>query len=349
MESHQNNFSFPQSVLPEPALLPASHPPVLIVVVDTEEEFDWSRPFSRSSTSTESLNNLHLLQDLMDSFDVQPVYVIDYPIVEHRASENPLLEFQRDRGAEIGLHLHPWVSPPHAESVNTINSFASNLPMDLERKKIQTLAKRMTESLGFQPQVYKAGRYGIGPNTPQVLEEEGFLVDLSPCAAFDFSGEGGPDFSATPPDPVWFGVSRDLLSIPASGAVVGPLGYYGERLFWAAENGSLLTNRLTGLLSRLRIVDRLHLSPEGYTSTDHFRLTRFLFNRGIRVFTFSLHSPSLLPGCTPYVKTAKQLQELLESCRRYLDFFLNELKGIAMTATALRERVLKISPRRQCE
>ena len=34
-----------------PIDLPASEPPTLFVVVDTEEEFDWSAPFSRQNTS----------------------------------------------------------------------------------------------------------------------------------------------------------------------------------------------------------------------------------------------------------------------------------------------------------
>jgi len=38
-----------------PARLPVGHPPVLTVIVDTEEEFDWSLPFSRASIQTTSI------------------------------------------------------------------------------------------------------------------------------------------------------------------------------------------------------------------------------------------------------------------------------------------------------
>ena len=40
-----------------PLQLPDRHPPVLLVVIDTEEEFDWDapRPFSRENTSVEAM------------------------------------------------------------------------------------------------------------------------------------------------------------------------------------------------------------------------------------------------------------------------------------------------------
>jgi len=46
--------------VPEP-----SGPPRLFVVVDTEEEFDWSAPFSRDSVGVSAIQEVGRLQDVL--------------------------------------------------------------------------------------------------------------------------------------------------------------------------------------------------------------------------------------------------------------------------------------------
>ena len=70
--------------------LPPSHPPVLMVVVDTEEEFDWSAPFDRGSTSVTAMREVWRLQAVFDEFDIVPVYVIDYPVATQADGIDPL-------------------------------------------------------------------------------------------------------------------------------------------------------------------------------------------------------------------------------------------------------------------
>jgi len=61
---------------------------------------------------------------------------------------------------------------------------------------------------------------------------------------------------------------------------------------------------------------------------------------GTRVFTFSFHSPSLRPGCTPYVRTESDLKVFLATCRQYFEFFLDELGGATMGPAELRQLLL---------
>jgi hypothetical protein len=89
------------------------------------------------------------------------------------------------------------------------------------------------------------------------------------------------------------------------------------------------------------LVERLLLSPEGYTFDEMRRLTRALYARGVRTFTFSLHSPSVMPGCTAYVSTERDRVSLIEKCRRYFEFFMAELSGVSMVASELRAHLDK--------
>ncbi|MBY0430285.1 MAG: glycosyltransferase, partial [Rhodospirillales bacterium] len=63
-----------------PFTLPAGSPPLLMVVIDTEEEFDWSGPFSRAHTATESLAAQPLAQEMFERWGIVPTYAIDWPV-----------------------------------------------------------------------------------------------------------------------------------------------------------------------------------------------------------------------------------------------------------------------------
>jgi hypothetical protein len=320
------------------ALIPsAAFPkPVLVVVVDTEEEFDWSQSFDRKKTGVAHMRHIERFQSVCDEAGIRPVYVVDYPIATTPESIDALRPIQSRGACEIGAHLHPWVSPPFDEVVNAPNSYPGNLPRALERQKLARLTTAIENAFGSKPRAYKSGRYGFGANTAATLEELGYDVDLSPAPPFDFRGDGGPDWSRAPHQPYWLPTQRPLLALPNTGAYVGwAAGGSAHGLYAGAQGALGRSLRLGGLLARLGAVERLFLSPEGYAESDMVRLTRALLGRGARVFCLSLHSPSVEPGHTPYVQGEKDLHSLLGACRNYFRFFRGELGGTTMTAAEL--------------
>jgi hypothetical protein len=323
----------------EPIVLAPGERPILHIVVDTEEEFDWEGDFDRKATSVEAMSTIQRAQEIFDEFDLCPTYVVDFPVASQAAGYTPVKEIV-DRGrAEIGAHLHPWVSPPFEEEVCAHNSYAGNLPPGLESAKLEMLVEQITTAFGRRPAVYKAGRYGVGPNTPGLLEKLGFEVDLSFCPGFDFTRDGGPDYSTVTSDPYWFGQRRRLLGLPTTGAFVGSLRRWGRWLHPWTVRAEIGWVRLPGIISRLGLLDRLLLSPEGFDLAEMRKLTRHLLRQGIRVITLSFHSPSLKPGCTPYVRSELDLQSLLNNLRHYLDYFLGELNGRSMTPLGIKRHL----------
>ncbi|MBF0423441.1 MAG: hypothetical protein HQL73_10660 [Magnetococcales bacterium] len=309
-------------------------PPVLMVVVDTEEEFDWSSPLDRRARSVTAMAAIEIAQAIFDDFGVRPVYVVDYPVVSQEAGWAVLKPLSQEKRAIIGAHLHPWVNPPFLEEITPAHSFPGNLPLHLEREKLAALTRQIESSLGIQPVIYKAGRYGIGPNTPTILRQLGYMIDLSPAPPYDFSSCGGPDFSLASNHPRTMGSGDDILSFPATGDYIGQLAFsrpVAHRLHQAAAHPFFRPLRLPGILARTRLLERVRLSPEGFTLDEMERLTLFLLRQGLRVFSLTFHSPSLQPGCTPYVQSRQDLQRFLSTLRRYLEFFLQRLGGITRT------------------
>jgi hypothetical protein len=322
-------------------LLPPETRPVLTVVVHTEEEFDWNKPHNRNSTGVEHMRHIDRAQTMFDEFGIVPNYVVDYPVASQAIAIEPLKAYADSGRALIGAHLHPWVSPPYEEEVNALNSYPGNLPRDLEAEKLRLLTEKISRSFGTQPVTYLAGRYGFGPNTGEILEGLGYEVDISPAVPINFCADGGPDYSGYTSHPYWFGNQRKLLGLPGTGGYVGALRCGGTSLYNRLTHPWLRRTKLSGLIARLRLMERIRLSPEDYSEPEMQRLTETLHRNGIRIFVFSFHSPSIQPGGTPYVQSEADLIRFLDKCRRYFDYFFNTLGGTSMTPLEIRHFVEK--------
>lgn len=313
--------------------LPADLAPQLIVVIDTEEEFDWSQPVDRSNMSVVHMDWIARCQDIFNEYQIKPCYVIDYPIVSQEIGCRLLKNYHQQGQCEIGAHLHPWVNPPFTESLTPSHTYPGNLPAPLEYEKLKNLKALIDSEFSQNTTIYKAGRYGFGPRTEHILQQLGFTIDLSVCPPVDYRADGGPDYRTYTDRPFWFGEQK-LLEIPVTGGFVGSAGRFSPAIYQLAQQ--LKAAKLPGILSRLGIVDRLMLSPEGFSSKEHLKLTRHLYQQGSRIFTWSFHSPSMVPGNTVYVRNDAQLQQFLGEFRRYFDFFFDELSGQASTPTQIK-------------
>ena len=321
-------------------VLPPDLPPQLLVVIDTEEEFDWQAEPDSGADAVTAMDQIGRVQDIFNEYGITPCYVIDYPIASKPGGYQKLREYVQQGLCEIGAHLHPWVNPPVSENLTRVNTYPGNLPADLEREKLACLRDTIQKNLGVVPVAYKAGRYGFGPNTGRILEELGFRMDLSVCPPLDSRADGGPDYRRYDAWPFWFGSgSHALLEIPCTGGFTGWAGTAALPLYKGAL--ALKKWRAPGILSRMGAVDRLMLSPEGFTSAEHIRLVKSLHGQGLRTFTWSFHSPSVVPGNTGYVQTEAQLAEFLDRFRRFFDFFLNDLGGQATTPTRLHSLIME--------
>lgn len=322
------------------AVLPPG-PPLLMVVIDTEEEFDWHAPFDRRSRAVRAMESQHLAQDIFRDYGVVPTYVVDHPIATTPSSVAVLRHFHDKGECAIGAHLHPWVNPPNDEMVTAFNSYPGNLEPALERSKLRLLTEAITEAFGTRPTIYKAGRYGVGPATTDILADLGYQIDLSIVPHSTYEADGGPDFRDCLDRPYWFGPDNSLLEIPLSCGFSGPVAPYGPNLYRAVNAKLGRQLRLGALFSRTRLLTRATLTPEGVDTAQQKDLVNALRKRGHRIFTLNYHSPSLALGYTPYVQTAKDRQALLGNIRAFLDYFLGQFGGEATTPINVKKLALQ--------
>lgn len=308
-----------------------------LVSVDTEEEFDWSAPLDRSSHGVKAVAGMARFQDFCREHGVAPLYLIDHPIATSPQAAAILRPAVEQGHAELGLHLHPWVNPPFVEEVSEFNSFAGNLPPEQEREKFLHLLDAIDSNFGMRPVIYRAGRYGAGPQTAAILKEAGFCIDTSVRSHFDYSASGGPDYHGYPLRPYWLDVEKSLLELPVTTVFWGPLRTMGPRIFPYARH----VRRLPGLLARSGLMERIPLTPEGITSEEAIRAIDIALDDGLPVLVFSFHSPSLQPGHAPYVRTEADLEEFY-SWWRDVFAYLGK-RGIAPTSVDEIVRTLSLA------
>lgn len=275
------------------------------ISVDTEEEFEWAGTLSRAAHGTTSVSALRNGQAFFQSAGVVPLYYVDKPVLDSDEAVDIFSQLVADRSADFGIHLHPWVTPPFDEDVNRNNSYAGNLPEPLERAKLRHMRDLMVERLGMRPITYRAGRYGIGPNSLRILADEGFRWDSSVRSLYDYRDDGGPDFRWAGIHPYWTGANGQILEVPLTTVFLGHARSMGRGIY-----GYLGDQRLVrGILSRLHLVQRISLTPEGVPAAKACEAIDTGLDQGLRLLTMSFHSPSLAIGHTPYVTSEADLTQ----------------------------------------
>ncbi len=310
--------------------LAADDRPRFWVTIDTEEDFDWASPFARTGYGLASVPALAECQDYFSRANVKPIYLVDWPIVADDRAVQILGAAQATGHCEIGAQLHPWVTPPHDEDVSARNSYAGNLPPDLQRAKMTALRDAIRDRFGTAPTVYRAGRYGLGPDSATMLAELGFRCDTSVRAGFDYRSGHGPDYRGAPLHPWWVQTKAGaVLEVPVTTVFGGMLGNAGQRVYHGvARNGT----HAGAVLARLGIVERIALTPEGIPAGRACKAIDIAVDRRLPVLNFSFHSPSLQPGNTPYVRSPADLDLFY----RWWDVVLNHLarRGVEATTAA---------------
>jgi hypothetical protein len=84
-----------------------------IITIDTEED-DWGS-FNTTGQSLRNIEQIPRLQSLFDEYKVRPTYVITYPVATDKTTLGILKRIAEDDKCEIGVHCHPWNTPPFME------------------------------------------------------------------------------------------------------------------------------------------------------------------------------------------------------------------------------------------
>ncbi len=284
------------------------------VFVDVEEEFDWHAPLDTRNRATTAMAAFPDAHRRFAERGVGLTCMVDHPIATDPASVAILSRVVEDGRSEIGTQLHPWVSPPFATATTPGDSYAGNLPAALEAAKLATLTTAITTAFGSAPRAYRAGRYGIGPRSFDLLARLGYRIDSSVRPGYDYSADSGPDFATADAQAYRVG---DVVELPLTTVFTGR----------ARRGGALLYRALSyvpkgrGAFARAGLLSRIALTPEDMPVDAALEAVAVAAGEGLRLLNLSFHSPSLVPGHTPYVRDAADLKRFHTWWTTILDEF----------------------------
>ena len=319
----------------------------LIVTVDVEED-QWGVTPSRYAT-VQNVRRLPTLQKLLHEFGSIPTYLLTYPVVSDPRAVAILREILEGGGCEIGMHCHPWNTPPYEERLNNYNSMLCNLPATLQFEKLQRLHEAIQNNFEITPIAFRSGRWGFDPEVAKNIVRLGYRIDTSITPYTSWAECDGPDFSRFSPQPYEFThppvadgyLGTSLLELPAT------IGYlHGEfescaRLVRSLGRTPFRQFKLGGILSKLRLLRKVWLSPEMETPVRMIQLVRQMMSQGYEVLNLVFHSTALQKGCNPFVRTETDEQRFLANLHRFLELVKEE--GVMCTTLSEAAR-LRPSP-----
>lgn len=295
--------------------------PLLIVTVDTEERFDW-RSFPPQAWHAGDPDGVARFQEAASDAGVKPLYFLTSSMIEDAPTAGYFRNLAAVHAADLGLHLHQWRTAPNETHLAEYFSWQCNLPPSLHLAKLRTLGAQFEVRFGARARAHRAGRYGVSLESYREIAAAGIDLDFSPSPAFDFSRRGGPDFSSMANAPFRVRTPEGEVFVTP---VCGARSIRGTRLFLPqARNAPGLP---TSAIAPPPFTAPARLTCEGIDLAELKAMTARLHADGVRIFTFSLHSTSMSAGASPYAGSETDVARMLETTRRYFDWFVRKFGG----------------------
>jgi len=286
----------------------------LLVTVDVEA--DMPRWQIEDPLTFRNLEALGGFQELCTEAGLRPTYLVEHAVAEDPRGARILRDLLARGGCEIGAHLHPWSCPPFVPGERGRIAYPSSLPVARLQAKLERLTARLRAAFGVAPASYRAGKFGLSPETPALLAGLGYAADTSVTPMVDWRAQGGPDFTEETAAPRLLGAGdRAVLEVPVGIALTRRLSARLRRLYLRLPRRL----HLRGALARLRLLDLCWLYPALFSARQMTAACDRLVADGVPALTVLLHSSELAPGESPYARTPTDVARLQERFRRLVE------------------------------
>jgi len=288
----------------------------IAITIDTEEGWKWDDGFPVREYDIENILHLDRFHDLCQRYGLSTTYFTNHAVFADPKSAAVMASLATTGCTEIGMHLHPWITPPSASDDNSSHaSFLENLPSKLATEKLAATYRLMREQ-GFQPTSFRGGRYSTGETTQRFLLEHGFVADASVCPFSTWEDPGAPDYRDTDErpqrisDPAVSDQQTGLWSIPLTRVFSRRPFTTWNRCFKFIENTPLTHARLIGIMEKAGIVQKIWLNFESEPLAPMQWLIRNATRLNLPYLCFTIHSSSLSTGLNPYSQKPEQVEKI---------------------------------------
>ena len=289
------------------------------ITVDTEEEWDWSSDFMTNSNSVRNISALPEFQSVCDEMGAKVTYFVNHSVLADDSASQVILNLAEKDSVEIGLHIHPWNTPPLAanETVSTRDSFLHNLPQQNACDKLDAVFEAFRRH-NLQPTSYRGGRYSTSHWIQAYLHANQIIADASILPFTTWSDDGAPDFrnrDLTPMRRTFREAPGAIWEIPLTLAFTRRPWNLWSKLFEYGERTPFRQLKLNAIAERL-LVKRVWLNLENPMGEFSTALLRSIRHTSTPCINFTLHSSSVVPGLNSYTKDAAALKRLYDRLKK---------------------------------
>jgi hypothetical protein len=303
-------------------------PTLYTMTIDTEEEWHWDTGFPTHDLTVANIRHLPKLQSLFARHGTAATYFTNQAVFDNPEARDILLAVARQARVEIGLHIHPWNTPPYNPDlpVRARDSFVHNIPAEVVLRKLDTVYRTFLKH-GLKPTSFRGGRYSCGPVVQAFLRDHGFVADASVLPYMTWPDDGAPDHRGRNNYPVRLPprCERDsaFWEIPLTlGFTRRPFSLW-QRVFDLIEHCWLGKLRLIGILERLGLVRRVWLNFEQPLGQNMLPFLRKLRRMNLPCICLTVHSSSLMAGKNGFTPTQADEDRLFN----YMDEVFGTLAG----------------------
>jgi hypothetical protein len=296
----------------------------LIISLDVEEEGLFSGSYPRDSGVT-NVAELRRLEFIPQEFGFPLTLLTSYRVAQDPAAGEVLARWRDLYGAEIGVHLHPWSTPPFADLDRPEPVPAAEMPPALLRDKLAHLVNQVRDALAVAPQSFRMGRFDFGPGIESLLPEFGLRVDSS-VVPLTLKGTG--EHFLAPADPYW--LNPTLLEVPLTMAPVlagSPRALARLAPFLPGASGP-------SLLGWFRYAGAAGLQPAWFPLASMRLAARLHRRRSGRVLTMFFHSSELKPGASRLFPTERAVRGFVAKIRDFLAWLVQSgpVEGVTLSS-----------------
>jgi hypothetical protein len=243
------------------------------------------------------------LHPLFRKYRATPTYLLSPEVIRDERSAELLAGLS---DCELGTHLHGEYAEPETSDPDETTAFQRDYSPEIERGKLAYLTSIFERAFGKKPTSFRAGRFGIGPESLGILASLGYTVESSVTPFVDWSDKcPGLSFVGAPTQP-YHPDPRDPKKPGASPLLEVPVTIRPRKL--------------------LRFLEPRWLRPTRGSKGALIELAREEMNAGdgVVVLNCMFHNVEILPGTSPYAATESEAGAILGRLEALLAFAQTE-------------------------
>lgn len=287
----------------------------LVFSVDVEEEGLFSGDYDSTAKGVSNVESLSRLEFLTRDFDLPLTLLCTWPVLTDFNCARLLRRWQDDLGAEIGVHLHPWNTPPMGKKSMdwTSSQKLGRKVLDAKLGELVRVCRAVTDR---PPTSFRMGRFDLSPAIRDLLPAHELLVDSS-IVPLSWTAALNDAFLATA-DP--YPLLRDdagqarLLEVPLTMAALSPCL---SAAVWPLAK-RLAPHMRSWFFRHFQRIAAVGTQPVWYPLPSMKLGARLHMSRGGTLVHLFLHSSELMPGACPHLPDEAAVERLVTRVRRFI-------------------------------